>query len=120
MMIYDYTNVFARILSGEITCKKILEDNYFLSFYDINPRKKVHALVISKGAYIDYSDFFSNATPDEINGFFQGILKVIKYLDLTTSGYRLILNTGINGGQEVPHLHVHILGGEPIGPMVYA
>lgn len=113
-MEYNANNVFAKILRGEIPCNKIYEDDYALSFYDIAPKAKVHALVISKGMFTDYHDFVSHSTDDEIAGFSRAILKVADLLRLTETGYRIIFNTGRDSGQEVPHLHAHILGGEKL------
>tara|TARA_B100000965_G_scaffold179271_1_gene149524 strand:+ start:636 stop:1001 length:366 start_codon:yes stop_codon:yes gene_type:complete len=120
-MSYDNNNIFAKILRGEIPCKKIYEDKFVLSFYDINPQKKIHALVIPKGQYIDLDDFNSKASSEEILGFFKGVTTVAKKLGITNgsgNGYRALANTGENGGQEVPHLHFHLFGGEKIGKMV--
>ena len=114
-MSYDDNNIFAKILRGEIPCDKIYEDEYVLSFYDINPQKKIHALVIPKGKYIDLDDFNSNATEKEIVGLLKGISIVAKKLGIsldTGKGYRTISNLNEHGGQEVPHLHFHIFGGE--------
>ena len=120
-MIYNENNIFAKILRGEIPCKKIYEDDYILSFYDINPQKKIHALVIPKGKYIDLDDFNSKASDAEILGLLKGISIVAKKLGISTDsgkGYRTLSNISENGGQEVPHLHFHLFGGEKIGRMV--
>tara|TARA_B100000586_G_scaffold247507_1_gene204265 strand:+ start:87 stop:455 length:369 start_codon:yes stop_codon:yes gene_type:complete len=121
-MQYDKNNIFAKILRGEIPCKKIYEDEYVLAFHDINPQKKIHALVISKGAYINFDDFSSNASEKEIVGLIKGIGTVAKKLGVSQvgegRGYRSLVNVGENGGQEVPHLHFHIFGGERVGKMV--
>jgi histidine triad (HIT) family protein len=121
-MAYNKNNIFAKILKGEIPCKKIYEDEYVLSFYDINPQKKIHALVISKGEYINLDDFSSKASIEEIVGLIKGITIVAKKIGVSDlvkgGGYRSLVNTGNNGGQEVPHLHFHIFGGEKIGKMV--
>jgi len=120
-MIYDDNNIFAKILRGEIPCKKIYEDEYVLSFYDINPQKKIHALVIPKGKYINLDDFACNAAEKEISGLIKGINLVAKKLQIssdTGKGYRALANISENGGQEVPHLHFHLFGGEKIGKMV--
>ena len=114
-MSYDLNNVFAKILRKEIPCKSIYEDTHVLSFYDINPKAKVHALVIVKGNYIDFTDLITHGTAEEIQGFLKGILATVDALHLNQEGYRLVMNTGKNSGQEVPHLHAHILGGEPLG-----
>ena len=120
-MIYDENNIFAKILRGEIPCEKIYEDEYVLSFYDVNPQRKIHALVIPKGKYINLDDFNSKASEKEIIAYFKGISKVAKKLGIsldTGKGYRTISNLGEHGGQEVPHLHFHLLGGEKIGRML--
>tara|TARA_B100000315_G_scaffold22200_1_gene19357 strand:- start:3189 stop:3557 length:369 start_codon:yes stop_codon:yes gene_type:complete len=120
-MKYDDNNIFAKILRGEIPCKKIYEDDYVLSFYDISPQKKIHALVIPKGKYIDLDDFNAKASDKEIVGLIKGISIVAKKLDIsvdTGKGYRALTNISENGGQEVPHLHVHLFGGERVGRMV--
>tara|TARA_B100000035_G_C20916502_1_gene516488 strand:+ start:474 stop:839 length:366 start_codon:yes stop_codon:yes gene_type:complete len=120
-MKYDDNNIFAKILRGEIPCKKIYEDDYVLSFHDINPQKKIHALVIPKGKYIDLDDFSLNAGVDEVVGLIKGINIVAKKLGISVNngkGYRALSNVGEDGGQEVPHLHFHLFGGEKIGKMV--
>ena len=120
-MSYDNNNIFAKILRGEIPCKKIYEDEFVLSFHDINPQKKIHALVIPKGKYIDLDDFSLNATPDEMVGLLKGINIVAETLGISTEtgkGYRALTNIGDHGGQEVPHLHFHLFGGEKVGKMV--
>lgn len=111
-MNYDANNVFAKILRGEIPCKKIYEDENVLAFYDINPKAKIHALVITKGMYVNFQDFVEHSSNKEITDFFRAILHVANLLGLKQDGYRLVMNTGKNAGQEVPHLHAHILGGE--------
>ena len=121
-MTYDKNNIFAKILRGEIPCKKIYEDKYILSFYDINPQKKIHVLVIPKGEYVNLDDFSSKASEKEIAGLIKGITKVSEKVGISDvvkgGGYRSLVNTGENGGQEVPHLHFHIFGGEKVGKMV--
>ena len=120
-MHYDKNNIFAKILRGEIPCKKIFENEYVLSFHDINPQKKIHALVIPKGKYIDLDDFSNKASPDEIVGLLKGINIVAKKLSIsvdTGKGYRALANINEHGGQEVPPLHFHLFGGEPVGKMV--
>ena len=121
MINYDDDNIFAKILRGEIPCKKIYEDEFVLSFYDINPQKKIHALVIPKGKYVDLDDFCKNASPKEMVGMFKGIEIVSNKLGISLKsgkGYRALTNVGNDGGQEVPHLHFHLFGGEKIGKMV--
>ncbi|MDB2527428.1 HIT domain-containing protein [Candidatus Pelagibacter bacterium] len=120
-MIYDDNNIFAKILKKEIPCKKIYEDEFVLSFYDINPQKKIHALVIPKGKYIDFDDFTTKASASEIVGLLKGINTVAKKLGISVDkgkGYRALTNINEHGGQEVPHLHFHLFGGEKVGKMV--
>ena len=120
-MSYDNNNIFAKILRGEIPCKKIYEDDFVLSFHDINPQKKIHALVIPKGKYVDLDDFSQNASPEEMVGLLKGINTSAKKLGIsvyTGKGYRAIANISEDGGQEVPHLHFHLFGGENVGKMV--
>ena len=121
-MSYDKNNIFAKILSGKIPCKKIHEDKYVLAFHDVNPQKKIHVLVIPKGEYVNLDDFSSNAPEEEISGLIKGISIVAKKVGVSDKvkggGYRSLVNVGENGGQEVPHLHFHIFGGEKVGKMV--
>jgi histidine triad (HIT) family protein len=120
-MSYDKNNIFAKILRKEIPCKKILENEYVFSFYDINPQKKIHALVIPKGEYIDLDDFNQRAPDHEIVALIKAITEVAKILGISvdvSKGYRVLTNLSENGGQEVPHLHFHLFGGEKIGKMV--
>ena len=117
-MSYDPDNIFAKILRGEIPCDKVYEDEQVLAFRDINPQAPVHVLVIPKGSYISLEDFTVEASLEEISGFFQAVGKVARELGLVEPGYRILSNIGNDGGQEVPHLHVHIFGGRPLGPML--
>ena len=117
-MVYDNQNIFAKILRGEIPCNKIYEDDFVLSFHDINPQKKIHALVIPKGEYVDLDDFNKKASDKEITEFHKAISYVSSLLGVTDKGYRVLSNIGTDGGQEVPHLHFHIFAGEKIGKMV--
>jgi len=121
-MTYDKNNIFAKILRGEIPCKKIYEDEFVLAFHDINPQKKIHALIITKGAYVNLDDFSSKASEKEILGLIKGISVVAKKVGVSEEvkggGYRSLVNVGENGGQEVSHLHFHIFGGEKVGKMV--
>jgi histidine triad (HIT) family protein len=120
-MSYDKNNIFAKILRKEIPCKKIFENNYVLSFHDINPQKKIHALVIPKGEYINLDDFNNKASDQEIVALSKAITEVSKILGISTDigeGYRALTNLSEHGGQEVPHLHFHLFGGEKVGKMV--
>ena len=120
-MSYDNNNNFAKILRGEISCDKIYEDEFVLSFHDINPQKKIHALVIPKGKYVDLDDFSAKASSDEMVGLLKGINFVSKKLGISVDngkGYRALTNISEHGGQEVPHLHFHLFGGERVGKMV--
>ncbi len=114
MKVYDESNVFAKMLKGDIPVNKIYEDEYAIAFADIHPKAPVHLLVIPKGAYTDFSDFTSKASSEEISGFFKAVGAVAAEQGLVDGGYRLVMNTGRDGGQEVPHLHVHILAGKKL------
>ena len=115
---YDEGNIFARILRGEIPCKKVYEDEHALAFHDINPQAPVHVLVIPKGAYVSWDDFSERASTGEIAGFVRAVGTIAREAGMVEPGYRLLANVGSNSGQEVPHLHVHIFGGRPLGPML--
>jgi histidine triad (HIT) family protein len=115
---YDDDNIFAKILRGEIPCKKVYEDEHALAFHDINPLAPVHILVIPKGRYVSWDDFSANASDAEIAGFTRATGKVARDQQLVVQGYRMLANIGKRSGQEVPHLHVHIFGGAPLGPML--
>ena len=115
---YDESNLFARILRGELPATKVYEDEHALAFNDINPAAPVHILVIPKGPYVSWDDFSERASHAEIAGFVRAVGKVARERGLVTDGYRLLANVGRAGGQEVPHLHVHILAGRPLGPML--
>ena len=120
-MKYDKNNIFAKILRGEIPCKKVYENDYVLSFYDINPQKKIHALVIPKGYYFNLDDFNTRASDDEIVALSKAITEVSKILRIsapTGKGYRALTNLDEHGGQDVTHLHFHLFGGEKVGKMV--
>ena len=115
---YDDSNVFARILRGEIPSKRVHEDEFALAFHDVNPQAPVHILVIPKGAWVSWDDFSERASAEEIAGFVRAVGKVARDQGLVAPGYRLLANVGRNSGQEVPHLHVHIFGGRGLGPML--
>jgi diadenosine tetraphosphate (Ap4A) HIT family hydrolase len=115
---YDDQNIFAKILRGEIPCRKVFEDEWALAFDDINPQAPVHVLVIPKGAYVSWDDFSAKASDVEIAGFVRAVGHVGRELGLVEPGYRLLANIGLDAHQEVPHLHVHVFGGKPLGPML--
>jgi histidine triad (HIT) family protein len=115
---YDDNNIFARLLRGEIPSKTVHESQHALAFHDINPLSPTHILVIPKGAYVSWDDFSARASDAEIAGFVRAVGKVARDAGLVEPGYRLLANTGMNSGQEVPHLHVHIFAGGPLGPML--
>ena len=115
---YDENNIFAKILRGEIPSKAVYDDEWAYAFEDINPQAPVHTLVIPKGSYVSWDDFSAKASAEEIAGFIRAVGHVAREKGLVEPGYRLLANIGEHGGQEVPHLHVHILGGQFIGPMV--
>ena len=115
---YDPQNVFAKILRGEIPCRKQFEDDWALAFHDIAPQAPIHVLVIPTGAYISWADFSAKASEAEIAGFVRAVGQVARDLGLEAPGYRLLANVGEDSGQEVPHLHVHLFGGRVMGPML--
>lgn len=117
-MAYDSNNVFAKILRGEIPCSKVYEDDHTLAFHDIAPQAPVHVLVIPKGAYVSIDDFTAAASDAEIAALFRAVSTVAGMVGVKEDGWRLLSNIGANGGQEVPHLHVHIFGGKPLGRMM--
>ncbi len=115
---YDNTNVFAKIIRQEIPCDKIMENDFALAFSDINPQAPLHILVIPKKQYIDFYDFTKNASSQEVNYFWQLVNDVIEQEQIVNKGFRLITNSGSDGNQEVPHFHLHILGGKNLGRMI--
>ncbi|MEO6361493.1 MAG: histidine triad nucleotide-binding protein [Sphingomicrobium sp.] len=115
---YDDSNIFARILRGELPCKKVYEDDHALAFHDINPVAAVHILVIPKGPYVSWDDFSERASDAELAGFVRAVGTVARDAGVVVQGYRLLANTGKRAGQEVGHFHVHIFGGQPLGPML--
>ena len=115
---YDDQNIFAKILRGEIPNRTVYDDEWALAFHDINPQTPVHVLVIPKEAYVSCDDFSARASAEEIAGFVRAIGHVARAAGLAEPGYRLLANVGVNGHQEVPHLHVHLFGGRPLGPML--
>jgi len=115
---YDTNNIFARILRGEIPCKKIYEDAHVLAFHDINPQAPTHVLVIPKGAYVSFDDFSANAPDAEIAAFVRAAGQIARDLGVAESGYRILANHGVDAHQEVPHFHVHIFGGRKLGRLI--
>lgn len=115
---YDDQNIFARILRGEIPANKVHEDEWALAFHDINPQAPTHVLVIPKGAYVSWDDFSARASEAEIAGFVRAVGHVAREAGLVAPGYRLLANAGLDSHQEVPHLHVHLFAGRPLGPLL--
>lgn len=115
---YDESNIFARILHGEIPARKVYEDEHAFAFHDINPQAPVHILVIPKGRYVSWDDFSTRASDAEIAGFVRAVGRIARDEGLVAPGYRLLANVGAASGQEVPHLHVHLFGGRRLGPML--
>lgn len=115
---YDPDNIFAKILRGEIPSTKVYEDEWAVAFEDIAPVAPIHVLVVPRGAYVSWDDFSQHAPAQEVAGFVKAVGNVARQLGLVEDGYRLINNIGPNGGQIVPHLHVHLLGGRTMGPML--
>ncbi|MEM7170090.1 MAG: histidine triad nucleotide-binding protein [Pseudomonadota bacterium] len=117
---YDDQNIFAKILRGEIPCDKVYEDDVVLAFRDIQPQTKVHVLVIPKGAYVSFDDFSQRASPAEIEGLFRAAGQIARDQGLDGPGYRILANHGADANQDVPHFHLHIFGGQPLGRMIKA
>jgi diadenosine tetraphosphate (Ap4A) HIT family hydrolase len=115
---YDDNNIFARILRGELPCSKVYEDEHVLAFHDINPLSPTHVLVIPKGRYVSWDDFSEKGSDEEISALVRAVGRISREAGLVEQGYRVLANTGLNAGQEVPHLHVHIFAGRPLGPML--
>lgn len=115
---YDDANIFARILRDEIPSRRVYEDEWAIAFHDIAPQAPVHVLVIPRGRYVSLADFTAGAGDAEIAGFWRAVGRVARQLGLEAPGYRVLANMGHDGGQEVPHLHVHLFGGQPLGRMV--
>ncbi|HJS12832.1 histidine triad nucleotide-binding protein [Sphingopyxis sp.] len=115
---YDDSNIFARILRGELPSKTVYEDEFSLAFHDINPQAPVHILVIPKGPYVSWDDFSERGSDAEIAGFVRTVGKVARDAGLVAPGYRLLANVGLDSHQEIAHLHVHIFAGQPLGPML--
>jgi len=115
---YDENNIFARILRGELPATKVLETQHSIALHDINPLAAVHVLVIPKGAYVSWDDFAARASEAEIADFVRAVAETARLVGAEPQGYRVLANTGKRAGQEVPHLHVHLFGGQPLGPML--
>ena len=115
---YDENNIFARILRGEIPCNKVYEDDFVLAFHDIQPQTPVHILVIPKGAYVSFDDFSEKASDAEISGLIRAAGKIAREAGVVEAGYRMLANHGADANQEVPHFHLHIFAGKPLGRMI--
>src|SRR3982751_643544 len=115
---YDDNNIFARLLRGEVPSKKVYEDQHAIAFDDVNPLAPTHVLVIPRGPYVSWNDFTDRASDAEIAGFVRPVGEVAREAGLVNDGYRLLTNVGMNANQQVPHLHVHVFGGRPLGPML--
>lgn len=115
---YDPDNVFARILRGEIPSRRVYEDGHAVAFHDLHPLTPHHVLVIPRGPYVSWADFSAKGSDAEIAGFVRAVGTVARQLGLEDTGYRLLANAGLDAHQEVPHLHVHLFGGQPLGPML--
>ena len=115
---YDENNIFAKILRSEIDCKKINENDYTLAFFDINPQAPIHILIIPKNPYVNMYDFNKNASSAEILGFWELVNDIIDHQGINNNGFRIISNTGKDGNQDVPHFHLHLLGGKNLGRMI--
>lgn len=115
---YDDSNIFARILRGELPARRVYEDEHAIAFHDIAPQAPIHILVIPRGRYVSWDDFAARASDGEIAGYIRAIGAVARENGLVAPGYRLLANVGPHGGQEVPHLHVHLFGGRTLGPMI--
>lgn len=117
-MAYDDSNIFAKILRGEVPCDKVYEDDFALAFRDINPQTPTHVLVIPKGAYLSFDDFSQDASPEEIAGLFRAAGKIARDLGAVEAGYRILANNGPDAHQEVPHFHLHVFAGQNLGRMI--
>jgi histidine triad (HIT) family protein len=115
---YDDQNIFAKILRGELPNRTVFEDEWVLAFHDIVPQAPLHILVIPKGAYVSWDDFSNKASDIEIVAFVRAVGNISRDLGLVEPGYRLLANVGLDANQEVPHLHMHIFGGKPMGPLL--
>jgi len=115
---YDDDNIFAKILRREVPCRTVFEDDHVLAFHDINPLAPNHILVIPKGRYVSWDDFSSTASDEEIAAFVRAVGVIAREAGLVEPGYRLLANVGADGGQEVPHFHLHLFGGRGLGPML--
>jgi len=118
MSSYDSNNIFARILRSEVPCQKITETSHTLAFHDAFPKAKIHALVIPKGAYQNLNEFCKNASTEELEDFWRTVEGVSTSIGIADDGFRMISNAGLNGGQEVPHFHIHLVGGQELGAMI--
>jgi diadenosine tetraphosphate (Ap4A) HIT family hydrolase len=115
---YDYDNIFAKILRGDIPCDKVAENKHALAFNDINPQTPTHILVIPKGPYVSSDDFSANAPDEEIAAFFRLVGEVARQAGAAETGYRILANHGADAHQEVPHFHIHVFAGKDLGRMI--
>lgn len=118
MPTYDDSNVFARILRGELPNATVAETGHTLAFDDITPQAPVHVLVIPKGAYVDYADFHARASDAEIVDFHRTCARICAERGVTATGFRAIANAGADAVQDVPHFHLHLIGGRRLGRML--
>jgi histidine triad (HIT) family protein len=118
MMAYDRSNVFARILRGELPCTKVYEDQHVLAFRDINPQAPTHIVLIPKGEYVSVDDFSQQASDAELAAFMRALARIAQAEGVTDGGYRILSNHGEAAHQEVPHFHLHLFGGRDLGPML--
>ena len=116
-MSYDSSNIFAKILRGEIPCSKVYEDEKVLAFNDINPKGPIHVLVVPKQSFVSLVDFCEQAPAEDVSSFFRKVTELSHELGLNDQGFRMVANVGPDSGQEVPHFHVHLIGGKRLGPM---
>ena len=115
---YDDSNILARVLRGELPSNRVLETEHSLAIHDINPLAPIHVLVVPKGAYVSWDDFSTRASEAEIVDFVRAVGEAGRITGASAQGYRMLANMGKRGGQEIPHLHVHLFGGAPLGPML--
>ena len=115
---YNKENIFAKIISGQITCDEVYQDDLVFAFKDVSPAAKTHVLVIPKGEFISFDDYVQKESAEKVARFFKTVKHIAGILGVDKTGYRLITNHGSNANQTVPHFHVHILAGEPLGGLL--